>query len=134
VQIGKVAKDRVARVLKMRDGVLKHALLAIVQGGPTKINFKDKSAKVHLDAFEQRIDGLFFEHLFDAIGLEPEESESLWDALLLKEAKDVKKRAEGTLTIPISRRYKALAAGDRTFLDSSKKHKFYRPVPDTGAK
>jgi len=128
--LGSFAKARIERVAVMRNKVLKPALLAIAQGGPAKVNFDDKAADVHIDAFEARVDALFFAQLFDDAELDASEAQPRWDATLLAEATAVKKRAERSIPIPISRRQRALAAGDRAFVGSSFKQGFRRPTAD----
>lgn len=114
----------------MRNKVLKPALLVIAQGGPKKPNFDDKAADVHIDAFEARVDAVFFEELFDALDLDTEQAEARWSATLFELASDVKKRAEGALPLPVARRYRALAAGDRAFIGSAIKQGFRRSSTD----
>jgi CRISPR system Cascade subunit CasA len=129
-EAGKLAAARVERVATMRNKVLKPALLVIAQGGPKKPNFEDEAADVHIDAFEQRVDALFFAELFDALDLEVAEAEARWSATLFELASDVKKRAERALPIPVARRFRALAAGDRAFIGSAIKQGFRRPSAD----
>lgn len=128
--LGKFATARIERVAVMRNKVLKPALLAIAQGGPAKVNFDDKSADVHIDAFEARVDALFFAQLFDDADVDGSEAQPRWDETLFAAAMAVKKRAERSMPIPISRRQRALAAGDRAFFGSSIKQGFRRPTAD----
>lgn len=127
---GKLATDRIERVATMRNKVLKPALLVIAQGGPKKPNFEDEAADVHIDAFEQQVDAVFFAELFDALDPDAAEVEARWNATLFELASDVKKRAERALPIPVARRYRALAAGDRAFIGSAIKQGFRRPSAD----
>ncbi len=126
-EAGALATARIERVATMRNKVLKPALLAVAQGGPAKTNFDDRAADVHIAAFERQVDALFFEALFAALELDAAEATHAWDDTLLELARDVKQRAERALPLPVARRQRALAAGDRAFYGAARNQGFLRP-------
>lgn len=101
-------------MLQARDAksALSAALLNFLQGGPEKLNFKDRRADAALDSFEQEVDRVFFEHLFRRASVSEDDAvdaEADWKATLVNLARGLLDRATERMAPPQGRRERAQA-------------------------
>lgn len=125
-RLAEVSEKMVDEAGIMRKSILKTSLLALLQGGPEKINYKDGRADAWTSEFDRRVDALFFPMLWKSMEIDDEEeSELLWLRRLVEMGRDLLCEAERSLPIPAARRYRALAAAERIF-EGSVYNKFPR--------
>jgi len=122
--LGQRAKTRVENVAKVRDRVLKPALLALLQGGPEKLVFKDARASRLLNELDRRVDEVFFEHLFADVETNWSESDPIFVRRVIDQAREILDSAIQSVPLPTARRYRAIAAAERTFIGGA--HKQFR--------
>jgi CRISPR system Cascade subunit CasA len=103
--------------------VLAPALLALVQGGPKKLDYKDDRPRRWLEAFDAAIDAEFFERLWADLDSPPPEARRAWTGRVLELARAQLDRALDEAPTPVARRYRAIAAAERVF-EGSKRNKF----------
>lgn len=119
-RIEKVADVR----LRVLSSSVRALLLAGEEGGGTPGG--DNRAQPHLDAFEEAVEAFFFPLLWAALDADGEASERAAEAAfqdeLYRAARHQLDRAIDGLPLPAARRYKAIAAADRTFFFTARKH------------
>ncbi|MGE0521235.1 MAG: type I-E CRISPR-associated protein Cse1/CasA [Candidatus Binatia bacterium] len=120
--LGSMARDRVELATRVRNKVLKPAILNLLQGGPDKLLFDDDRAEPFSRQFEDRVDDAFFRSLFEAVDLPPVMAKRQWVDLLLDFARGVLDEAIRGTPIPIARRYRAITAAERVFYGAARKH------------
>lgn len=126
-QLSEVANSWVEHVADIKRKVLKPAILSLVQGGPTQLNYQDRRADALLARFEERVDQRFFDALFAAIesageDLEPlKERASAWGAELLDLAETTLASAIDELAIPDARYYRAVTSARRVFYGAARR-------------
>lgn len=108
------AQGRVERAGDVK-GWLKLALLALVQGDPPRLDWKDERSQPWLQQFESGVDGEFFEQLWE--GIERPEHVALreWESWLVDLARRVLRVALAEAPMPEARRYRAIAAAEGLF-------------------
>jgi CRISPR system Cascade subunit CasA len=95
---------------------LRLGLLKFLQGGGEKTDFEDNRPQPWLDALEQRIDGIFFHHLFARVRTDDDPAtETAWRNALATTARDLFGTAISRLSPPDCRRERALAVASMTF-------------------
>jgi CRISPR system Cascade subunit CasA len=101
---------------------LRLGLLKYLQGGAEKIDFDDERPRAWLDALEQRIDGMFFQHLFARVRNDSDlQTETAWRKGLETATRDLFAEATTRLSAPECRRERALAVASVTFGGSLRK-------------
>jgi CRISPR system Cascade subunit CasA len=96
---------------------LRFGLLAFLQGGPEKTDFKDDRSRVWIDTLDQQIDRIFFTHLFArAADPDDEARTAQWHLALTKSARQLFDDATGRLDPPQCRRERAAAIASLTFM------------------
>ncbi|MEZ4450873.1 MAG: hypothetical protein R3B09_15440 [Nannocystaceae bacterium] len=104
------------RAGKVRSGVLKFAVLTLLQGVREKnLDLRDARADPWLERFEARVDEHFFTTLFDTIDLDDATSRGRWDAILDEVAKQTFTEAAEEVPLPSVHRYPILAAAEGRF-------------------
>lgn len=112
-RLGALARRRVALVDEVQQRSLKPALLALLQGAPEKLTFKDDRPRRWLDAHDARVDAVFFECLWRDMDLPETEADRRWLATVTYLARDELRRAVDSVPLPAVRRYRAQAAAER---------------------
>lgn len=112
-RLGKLAKARMDSAGDMQNQVLKPAICALLQAGADKLDFRDDRAKRWIEAFDDRVDRVFFEQLWNAVETDPGEADHTWRSLLWTLADEVVAEAKRSTPIPAARRFRAEAAADR---------------------
>lgn len=120
--IGQRAKSRVDKVATVRLRVLKPALLALLQGGPEEIDWKDERASRWLDRFHDAVDGCFFEALWRDLDLPQAEADANWERDLLHLARAELFDAMDSVPLPSARAFRARAAAERVFEGARRNH------------
>ena len=111
---------RAERMAKLSGGMIVHAdgakralrlgLLKYLQGGGEKVNFEDDRPRAWLDALEQRIDEMFFYHLFMRVRHDgDDETETAWRTALAATTRGLFAEATSQLSPPECRRERAFA-------------------------
>jgi CRISPR system Cascade subunit CasA len=103
--------------------VLNPALLALMQGDPKKLDYKDNRPRRWLEALDAAIDAEFFERLWADLDRPPAEARRAWTEHVLQLARAQLDGALEEAPIPDARRYRAIAAAERVF-EGSKRNKF----------
>ncbi|MCS6900706.1 MAG: type I-E CRISPR-associated protein Cse1/CasA [Myxococcales bacterium] len=115
-KLGQQAKDRVQMAGDARLKLLGMSLRVLLQGGPDKVDNEDRRTDRWLDAFDLEVDHIFFEHLWSATSLKPEEAKQTWRQTLVDLAWKLLQQATHEAPIPLVRRYRAIARAEQTFL------------------
>ena len=104
-----MSRSRIEDAGTVRDLVLRSALLALAQGAPDEIDFRDRRVAPLLALFDRRVDHDFFDRLWDEWGLPDPERRAHWGRYLRDLARTLLGRAERSLPVPLARRYPAVA-------------------------
>lgn len=99
--------------------VLKPAILALLQGGPKKLDYKDERADFATERFDREIDAHFFEQLFAHLDDTEEDADTAWQIWLRKHAWAELERDFNAVPIPIARRPRAIARAEHRFRASA---------------
>lgn len=86
-QLGAVAQSMVEQAGVARRDVLHRALCSLLQGGKDKLDFRDRRTAPWTERFDREVDRVFFEDLWEAAELVPEEADRRWDRRLYELAK-----------------------------------------------
>lgn len=106
---GRLGKIMVANAGAARSA-LRLALLAFLQGGADKLDFKDERPREWLDRFEREVDAIFFGHLFGRLAAEDDaRAEAAWRDALARLTRTVFDTATARLSPPDARRERAHA-------------------------
>jgi CRISPR system Cascade subunit CasA len=124
-----LAKDRVRQASDARLKVLSFALKVLLQGGPEKLDNKDSRPERWLVRFDQQIDSLFFERLWEDATISRTEADARWNQLLVDLAWSQLQQATHEAPVPLVRRFRAIAQAERAFLASARKHFQTTPTP-----
>jgi len=106
----------------MVKAALRPALLALVQGGPDKLNMQDERPRKWVEEFDRQVNAVFFEDLWECISLEDDDARQRWQERLVSLAKEVLAEAKQSVALPASRLYRSIAASDRCFFGSVHNH------------
>ncbi len=101
---------------------LRYALLNLFQGAPEKIRFDDARKDHYATLFHAEVDKIFFKKLFDAVQT-PAAWQKDWLDTMSKLSEKIYQRAVSEVSIPISRRYRALAKSSSVLYFTAKKIK-----------
>lgn len=121
-RLGKRSSQMIALAATARTKVLRNALLALVQGGPDRVDGKDARANPGCRALDDLIDQCFFESLFTSIGHEEDEAVDAWQATLFALCRKVFDASCRSLPLPTARRYRAIARAESRLFGSGKRH------------
>lgn len=102
--------------------VLKPAMLALLQGGPEKLNFKDNRADSATERFDRKVDEHFFGQLFAHLDDTEEEADTAWQNWLRDQAWGELKGNFDAVPVPIARRPRAIARAEHAFRASAYKN------------
>jgi len=95
---------------------LRLGLLKYLQGGGEKVDFKDDRPRAWLDALEQSIDDMFFDHLFARVRSDGDGvTEAAWRNALAATTRDLFEAAKSRMSPPECRRERASAVASITF-------------------
>jgi CRISPR system Cascade subunit CasA len=133
-RIGLLAKAHVEDASEMQGRVLKPALLVLLQGAPDKLDFKDARAERFTSVFDAGVDDCFFEALWADADLTPEAAAVSWGKRLLALAEAQLRLAEQSVPIPVTHRYRAIAASERALFGGARRafpHLFPKPEEAT---
>lgn len=115
-ELAERSRTQVAEVDRFVGRVLKPALLTLIQVGPTKLDFRDPRAQRHLDDFDTEVDDRFFVHLWaHANEPDPAKATVAWQKFLEQAGWTVLQRAIDSVSLPSTRRYRAIASAESTF-------------------
>lgn len=110
-----LSEQRLTDVTTMRRKVLHPALCALMQGAPEKLNLKDSRDGEHLSQLDRWVNDVFFTALWRDAEEEPARAAEGWQGELVARARDVLRRCVQRCSMPAARRYKSIAAAERTF-------------------
>jgi CRISPR system Cascade subunit CasA len=123
------AKARVEGVNEVRNKVLSFAIRNLLSAGEEGggRSGTDPRTSRYLDAFERQIDTIFFPALWAWLAAGGDEAGELaatvaWQGAVYAAAKAQLDAAIDGVPMPAARRFKAIAAGERVFLHSARKH------------
>ncbi|MFP3940274.1 MAG: type I-E CRISPR-associated protein Cse1/CasA [Thermoanaerobaculia bacterium] len=85
--LGNLAEARVRQAGVARRDVLHRALCSLLQGGKDRLDFRDRRMSPWTERFDRAVDAVFFEDLWDAADLPPEEANRRWDYRLFELAR-----------------------------------------------
>ncbi len=114
-RIAEIARRRVEDAGTWRRDVLNWALLALLQGKPEKLNFRDKRTDPVLRDFDERIDRIFFADLWTDISLPREEAAVKWNRKLLGIAKTQLENANRFISVSSGNIYRNQAHASMFF-------------------
>lgn len=114
-RLGDRSRRRVEEARAARRQVLNPALLALIQAGPDKLDYRDDRTERFGERFERRIDAIFFERLFRDVDAPDEQADRAWQRELIAEARVVLDEAIGAVPLPSVRKYRAISAATRMF-------------------
>ncbi|WP_232288360.1 type I-E CRISPR-associated protein Cse1/CasA [Anaeromyxobacter sp. K] len=120
--LGALARERVQLAADVQRLVLKPAILAYLQGAPDDLKFKDRRADPWLDAHDAEVDRIFFERLWADLTRDVDGARNDWARTVLELARAQLESALEVAPVPIARRYRAIAAAERVFEGSARKH------------
>ncbi len=120
-QLAALARDFLQLADDAGKKVLKPAVLALLQGGPDQINFKDDRASPQLKNFDAAIDQIFFPRLFDLADRPADEAQAAWRAELIEIARRILTDSYDSVPIPVARRYRAIAMAERRLSIAARK-------------
>jgi CRISPR system Cascade subunit CasA len=109
--LGQRALDRVVLAKKARSEVLFPALKRLALGGA-----------VRADEYDDRVDEIFFDHLFATLEQRDEEARLSWERRLAELAWMELQSAIESCAAPEARRYRAIADAERMFRGCLRKH------------
>ncbi len=112
---------------------LRFGLLAFLQGGPDELDFKDERPRAFLDMLEQRIDDIFFMHLFARFKANLDAAtEIAWRKEIRRLARGLFNDALEQLSPPDSRRERARANAEFAFTGLMRKADLVTETNDLG--
>ena len=120
-QLAALARDFLQLADDAGKKLLKPAVLALLQGGPDQINFKDDRASPQLKDFDAAIDQIFFPRLFDLADRSPDEAQAAWRAELIETARRILTDSYDSVPIPVARHYRAIAMAERRLSIAARK-------------
>jgi CRISPR system Cascade subunit CasA len=120
-QLAELARDFVQIVDDVEKKVLKLALLALIQGGPDKIDFQDQRPDGLVKELDSAIDRIFFPRLFELAGDDAGAALAIWRKQTLDLARQTLQQAFDGVPIPLARRYRAIAMAERIFNGAARK-------------
>lgn len=109
------SQDWISRARDIHDRLIRIPLLALIQGAPLRLNFRDRRYENWKQRFEQRVDDVFFAQLFASLSLTDDQSRLGWDEILERISKEILMEAKNEIPLPSQRRYPILAAADSLF-------------------
>jgi CRISPR system Cascade subunit CasA len=115
-------QERVDLAAEVRKNVLRIALCVLIQSGGENVDFRDTRPSRWLDAFERSVDHVFFDELWRAVEIPTLEARGNWLAVLKALAKAQLDDAIASMPLPVTRRYRAIAAAERAFFGTWAKH------------
>jgi len=104
-----VSRARIEDAGTVSKTILRPALLSLAQGAPDELDFRDKRVGPLLDRFDRLVDQTFFERLWAEWELPDPERRVAWAQHLRAMARQILRRAENALPVPLARRYRATA-------------------------
>lgn len=114
-EVGLLARKWLDATATMSEKVLKPALCSLLQAGSDGLDFKDDRPSKWLNIFEEQVDQVFFETLWQALELTPSEADRRWEKRLLSFARQTLNDAIRSAPLPSSRYYRAISAAERLF-------------------
>lgn len=120
-KIGSLAKQRVELVTMVRNQVLKPALLTLLQGAPSSLDFKDDRADPLTRKLDRQVDNVFFPALFEGVDSDPGLALRQWIEVVLSFAQGILEEACHSSPLPTARRYKAICAAEAVFYGAARK-------------
>lgn len=114
-ELGAMAQRRIDATAMMRGKVLRLALCSLFQAGADELDFKDDRPGKWLERFEDRVDRIFFEELWDDLALAPADADRRWERRLVGLAREELNLAIRGIPLPSVRRYRAVASAERLF-------------------
>lgn len=120
--LASLARRRVLTVKDVAKSVLRPALLALMQEGKERLDFKDRRPEPWLRRLDAAVDRIFFDRLWEDADRAPEDADRRWSAELLDLARDCLKDAIRAAPHAAVRRLRAISAAERIFEGAARKH------------
>lgn len=117
-RLASMAKQRVDDAALLESKALRPALLALVQGAPEQLKFKDERPRKYADAFDERVDDVFFPSLWESLDQDEDDARARWQRDLVKIGREILNEAEMALPIPLARWYRAVTVAERIYSGS----------------
>lgn len=114
-QLAQRSKERIEDVKRLEKKAFRPALASLLQGGKDDLSLQDGRLTPWVEAFDRRVDEIFFPHLWRTVSLSDEEARHAWQQELIRAARDVLHEAEVSVPMRGARRYRALAASENRF-------------------
>lgn len=106
----------IKRAGDVRNGALKLGVLTLLQGVRERnLDLRDSRADPWLARFEERVDDVFFDTLFDAVDLQDAPAQNLWDERLDDFARRTFEEATEEVRLPSVHRFPILSAAEGRF-------------------
>lgn len=121
-RLRKVAEARIDTVDTVQRRVFKPALCALLQADPEQLKLDDPRTEPYLDALDDAVDRVFFDHLWNSLGQDSEKTETAWKTFVLDLAEQELERAIKISPLPAARRYRVISAAERWFHGLVRKH------------
>lgn len=123
-RLGLAAEARIEVVDLAQGKVLRPALLALHQGGESRLDYSDRVDRVYANQHEMEIDRIFFDHLFeDELEARPPElQDALWERRVFQLAKAIFETAIEEIPKPDARKYRAITKAEARFYGGARKH------------
>lgn len=120
-ELAELAQSRIERANSAKRRVLHPALCALLQGGATDLDLRDKRTRRWLDRLDRAIDGVFFEDLFNDADLPTDDAMKRWDERLHVLARLQLSHAMRAAPVPGARRLRAQARAELVFRRCARK-------------
>lgn len=114
-QLGERAQERIEFVATVKRKALRPALCALFQGDPEDLDFQDDRPNRWLDRLGDRVDRIFFSHLWEQADLPTDEAYRAWQQEVLALGDVVLEEAIQRASVPEPRRYRGWAGAERIY-------------------
>jgi len=114
-KLGEISKQRVEMVQEVESRVLRPSVAALLTGGRQDEQPDWEVVQPWIDAFDGRVNDVFFEKLWDAAALTKREAQARWEQFLASEAEAQFERAVENVPMPDLRKWRALSAARSIF-------------------
>ncbi len=129
---GQIGAARVQRAADAQRRVLAPALSTLLGSGTDTRVRDDGRSQRWLTRFDAEVDAIFFERLWEDLDRAPDDAARHWAEELRRLARRQLDNAIRSAPLPAARRYKAIAAAERTFGRALSKH--FPELANTAAK
>jgi CRISPR system Cascade subunit CasA len=122
-RIATLAERRVVEVDEFQRKVLRPALCYLFQAGPRPqdLDLRDERPRPFIAKLNADVDALFFERLWEDIGVDGHEAQKRWADVLCKLGERILNAAIEIAPLPVARRYRAIAVATSVFHGAKRK-------------